>query len=115
MTDIPLLSLTIFLPLLGAFVILLIKEDENSLNNIKNVALWTSIGVFLISLLIWLQFDNTKPGYQFEEKFRWFSDFNFYYHIGIDGISLFMVILSTFLTPLCILASWESIKKRVKE
>ena len=115
MTDIPLLSLTIFLPLLGAFVILLIKEDENSLNNIKNVALWTSVGVFLISLLIWLQFDNTKPGYQFEEKFRWFSDFNFYYHIGIDGISLFMVILSTFLTPLCILASWESIKKRVKE
>ena len=49
MTDIPLLSLTIFLPLLGAFVILLIKEDENSLNNIKNVALWTSVGVFLIS------------------------------------------------------------------
>ena len=74
MTDIPLLSLTIFLPLLGAFVILLIKEDENSLHNIKNVALWTSVGVFLISLLIWLQFDNTKPGYQFEEKFRWFSD-----------------------------------------
>ena len=115
MTDIPLLSLIIFLPLLGAFVILLIKEDENSLNNIKNVALWTSVGVFLISLLIWLQFDISKPGYQFEEKFRWFKDFNFYYHIGIDGISLFMVILSTFLTPLCILSSWESIKKRVKE
>ena len=115
MTDIPLLSLTIFLPILGAFVILLIKEDENSLNNIKNVALWTTVGVFLLSLLIWIQFDNSKSGYQFEEKFRWFSDFNFYYHIGIDGISLFMVILSTFLTPLCILASWQSIKKRVKE
>ena len=115
MTDIPLLSLTIFLPLLGGLVILLIKEDETSLNNIKNVALWTSVGVFLLSLLIWLQFDNSKSGYQFEEKFRWFSDFNFYYHIGIDGISLFMVILSTFLTPLCILSSWESVKKRVKE
>jgi len=115
MTDIPLLSLTIFLPLLGALVILLIKEDENSINNIKKVALWTSVGVFLLSLLIWLQFDNTNGTYQFEEKFRWFNDFNFYYHIGIDGISLFMVILSTFLTPLCILASWESIKKRVKE
>tara|TARA_B100000579_G_scaffold435901_1_gene460353 strand:- start:2825 stop:4309 length:1485 start_codon:yes stop_codon:yes gene_type:complete len=115
MTDIPLLSLTIFLPLLGAIVILLIKEDESSLSNIKKVALWTSVGVFLLSLLVWLQFDNTNEGYQFEEKFRWFNDFNFYYHIGIDGISLFMVILSTFLTPLCILASWESIKKRVKE
>ena len=115
MTEMPLLSLTIFLPLLGALVILLIKEDENSVNNIKKVALWTSIGVFLLSLLIWLQFDNNNGSYQFEEKFRWFNDFNFYYHIGIDGISLFMVILSTFLTPLCILASWESIKKRVKE
>ena len=115
MTDIPLLSLTIFLPLLGALVILLIKEDESSLNNIKKVALWTSVGVFLLSLLIWLQFDNNNGGYQFQEKFRWFNDFNFYYHIGIDGISLFMVILSTFLTPLCILASWESVKKRVKE
>ena len=115
MTDIPLLSLTIFLPLLGALVILLIKEDENSVNNIKKVALWTSVGVFLLSLLIWLQFDSTNAGYQSEEKFRWFNDFNFYYHVGIDGISLFMVILSTFLTPLCILASWESVKKRVKE
>ena len=115
MTDIPLLSLTIFLPLVGALVILLIKEDENSVNNIKKVALWTSIGVFLLSLLIWLQFDSTNAGYQFEEKFRWFNDFNFYYHVGIDGISLFMVILSTFLTPLCILASWESVKKKVKE
>ena len=115
MTEIPLLSLTIFLPLLGALVILLIKEDENSIKNIKKVALWTSIGVFILSLLIWLQFDNNNGSYQFEEKFRWFNDFNFSYHIGIDGISLFMVILSTFLTPLCILASWESIKKRVKE
>ena len=115
MTDIPLLSLTIFLPLLGALVILLIKEDETSVGNIRKVALWTSIGVFLLSLLIWLQFDNSKAEYQFQEKIRWFSDFNFYYHIGIDGISLFMVILSTFLTPLCILASWESIKIRVKE
>ena len=115
MTDIPILSLTIFLPLLGAIVILLIKDDENSVNNIKKVALLTSVGVFLLSLFMWLQFDNNNPGYQFQEKFRWFNDFNFYYHIGIDGISLFMVILSTFLTPLCILASWESIKKRVKE
>ena len=69
MTDIRILSLTIFLPLLGAIVILLIKDDENSINNIKKVALWTSVGVFLLSLLIWLQFDNSNPGYQLQEKF----------------------------------------------
>ena len=83
MTEMPLLSITIFLPLLGALVILLIKEDEHSVNNIKKVALWTSVGVFLLSLLIWLQFDNNNGSYQFEEKFRWFNDFNFSYHIGI--------------------------------
>ena len=115
MTEIPILSITIFLPLMGTLVIILIKEDENSVNNIKKVALWTSVGVFLLSLFIWLQFDSSNSSYQFQEKFRWFNDFNFYYHIGIDGISLFMVILSTFLTPLCILASWHSIKKRIKE
>ena len=112
MTDIPLLSLTIFLPLVGALVILLIKEDESSVGNIRKVALWTTVGVFLLSLLIWLQFDSSESEYQFQEKIKWFSDFNFYYHIGIDGISLFMVSLSTFLTPLCILASWESVKKK---
>ena len=60
MTDIPLLSLNNISSSFRALVILLIKEDESSLNNIKNVALWTSVGVFLLSLLIWLQFDNNK-------------------------------------------------------
>ena len=88
MTDIPLLSLTIFLPLLGALVILLIKEDETSVGNIRKVALWTSIGVFLLSLLIWLQFDNSKAEYQFQEKIRWFSDFNFYFFRLFKSLSI---------------------------
>ena len=115
MIEWPILSYTIFLPLLGALIILPIKENEESSNNIKWAALWTSLGTFILSCFIWFLFDKSNPNYQFTEKHHWFSDFHFYYHIGVDGISLFMILLSTFLTPFCILASWESIKQRVKE
>jgi NADH-quinone oxidoreductase subunit M len=79
------------------------------------VALVTTLATFLISLLLWIQFDPTKAGFQFEEKVAWVPALNISYHAGIDGISLFFVLLSTLLTPICILASWESIKVRVKE
>ena len=115
MIEWPILSVTIFLPLLGAIILFLIKEDDSSINNIKWAALWTSIGTFILSCLIWLQFDSSIAEYQLMEKYRWFDDFNFFYHVGVDGISLFMVLLSTFLTPFCILASWTSINKRIKE
>ena len=111
----PLLSVIIFLPLIGSIIILFIKEDDVTSNNIKWSALLTSIGTFILSLTLWFQFDYLNPSYQFEEKFRWFDDFNFHYHIGVDGISLFMILLSTFLTPICILASWSNVKKRIKE
>ena len=111
----PLLSVIIFLPLIGSVIILFIKEDDVTSNNIKWSALLTSIGTFILSLTLWFQFDYLNPSYQFEEKFRWFDDFNFHYHIGVDGISLFMILLSTFLTPICILASWSNVKKRIKE
>ena len=115
MIEWPLITVTIFLPLLGMFIILLIKEDSTSSNNIKWAALWTSIGTFILSCLIWLQFDNSNPNYQMVEKYKWFDDFNIFYHVGVDGISLFMILLCTFLTPFCILASWESIRDRIKE
>ncbi len=115
MLDWPLLSVTIFLPLIGSIIILFIKDDEKSSNNIKWAALWTSLGTFALSCLIWIFFDSSYSSYQFVEKYRWFSDFNFYYYVGVDGISLFMILLSTFLTPFCILASWTSIKLRIKE
>ena len=111
----PLLSVIIFLPLLGMFIIFFIKEDSSSSNNIKWAALWTSVGTFILSCLLWIQFDNFYLGYQMIEKYKWFSDLDIYYHIGVDGISLFMILLSTFLTPFCILASWVSIKNRIKE
>ena len=115
MTDWPLLSVIIFLPLIGGLIILIIKEDSIGSINIRWAAFWTSIGTFILSCLLWLQFDSSKQSYQFVEKAIWFDDFNFNYHIGVDGISLFMIILSSFLTPLCILASWKSIQKRIKE
>ena len=115
MLDWPVLSFTIFLPFLGALIIIFIKETEDSINNIKWAALSTSLGTFILTCLIWFLFDKSNPNYQFIEKYRWFSDFKFYYHIGVDGISLFLILLSSFLTPFCILASWESIKQRVKE
>ena len=115
MIEWPLISVTIFLPLIGALIIFLIKDDENSVNNIKWAALWTTIGTFVLSCLIWLQFDSSIANYQLTEKHKWFTDFNFFYHVGVDGISLFMVMLSTFLTPFCILASWVNVKKRIKE
>ena len=115
MIDWPLVSVIIFLPLIGALIILFIKEDELTSINIIWAALLTTLGTFILSLILWLQFDYSNPSYQYEEKFRWFDDFNFFYHVGVDGISLFMILLSTFLTPLCILASWNNIKKRVKE
>ena len=115
MTDWPLLSVIIFLPLIGGFIILIIKEDRVGSINIRWAAFWTSIGTFILSCLLWLQFDSSNRSYQFVEKISWFEDLNFNYHIGVDGISLFMILLSTFLTPLCILASWKSIQKRIKE
>ena len=115
MTDWPLLSVIIFLPLIGGLIILIIKEDSIGSINIRWAAFWTSIGTFILSCLLWLQFDSSKQSYQFVEKISWFDDFNFNYHIGVDGISLFMIILSSFLTPLCILASWKNIQKRIKE
>ncbi len=115
MIEWPLISVTIFLPIIGALIIFLIKEDEVSSNNIKWAALWTSLGTFILSCLIWWQFDSSVGGYQLTEKYKWFSDFNFFYHVGVDGISLFMILLSSFLTPFCILASWVNIKKRIKE
>ena len=112
MLDWPIVSVTIFLPLLGSLIILFIKDDETSSSNIKWAALFTSSGTFILSCLIWFLFDPSIGTYQLIEKHKWFDDFNFNYHVGVDGICLFMILLSTFLTPLCILASWISITKK---
>ncbi|HQS14256.1 NADH-quinone oxidoreductase subunit M [Reyranella sp.] len=116
MSSWPILSLITFLPLVGALFCLIVNGPKEAVDrNCRSVAIVTTTVTFLISLLLWIQFDPTKAGFQFEEKVAWVPALNIGYHAGIDGISLFFVLLSTLLTPICILASWESIKVRVKE
>ena len=116
MTYFPILSLLIIAPLFGAVFILAIRGEQEVVNrNARQVALWTSSAVFLLSLLLWSGFDNTTADFQFVEKFQWMPAFNIAYHVGVDGISVLFVLLTTLLTPICILASWESIQERVKE
>lgn len=79
------------------------------------MALWTSLITFVLSVFIWLNFDSSSAAFQMVERVEWIPAFNVYYHMGVDGISVLFVLLSTFLTPLCILSSWESVKTRVKE
>ena len=112
--DWPILSTVTFLPLVGVLLILLVQgEGEAAKRNIRMIALWTTIVTFVVSLFIWTGFDNGNPGFQFVEKHGWL-DSGISYHMGVDGISMLFVILTTFLMPFCILASWEAIDKRVK-
>lgn len=111
----PLLSIVTFLPLVGAAFIFLARGPEEIVaRNARSVALWTTTITFLVSLLIWLNFDNSTATFQFVEKTEWIGA-GINYHMGVDGISMLFVILTTFLMPFCILASWEAIEHRVKE
>ena len=113
-----LLSLVTFLPLVGAGFILTTRGDEAVVaRNARNIALWTSLIDFALSLLLWLQFDPNTADFQFVERADWVTlgGFQFAYHMGIDGISLFFVLLSTLLTLLSIVSAWEVIQFRVKE
>lgn len=110
----PILSLVTFLPLVGAALILSIRgDDETALRNIRWAALWTTIVTFVLSLLIWVNFDQASPDMQFVERHEWLSGVASY-HLGVDGISMLFVILTTFLMPICILASWH-VSSRVRE
>ncbi|WP_207478835.1 NADH-quinone oxidoreductase subunit M [Arenibaculum pallidiluteum] len=112
----PILSLTTFLPLVGAVFILLIRgEPDVVARNARNVALWTSLITFVLSLFVWANFDPANPGFQMVERVAWIPAFEIGYHMGVDGISVLFVLLSTLLTPLCILSSWTAVEKRVKE
>ncbi len=116
MTDWPILSLVIFLPTVGALFVFIVRGDERIVaRNARMTALWTSLITFALSLGIWIDFDNSTASFQFVERAEWIPILGASYHLGVDGISMLFVILSTFLTPLCVLASWEAIQTRVKE
>jgi NADH-quinone oxidoreductase subunit M len=112
----PLLTLVTFLPLVGVALIMLLRgEGELVARNARWIALWTSLIVLALSIAIWILFDPASGNFQFVEQAEWLPGFHIAYHMGIDGISLFFVLLSTFLTPICVVASWVSITRRVKE
>ncbi len=116
MASLPILSIVTFLPLVGAAMIFLIWEDsEIARRNVRYVALLTTVLTFIISLGIWVNFDNSQSGFQMVERVGWITEGGIAYHMGVDGISMLFVILTTFLMPFCILASWESISDRVRE
>jgi len=110
----PVLSLTIFLPLVGALFILALRgDDEATRRNARYIALWTTIATFAVSLVLVTGFDRNAPGFQFVEQYPWLGG-AFRYQVGVDGISLPLVILTTFIMPFAILASF-GIEKRVRE
>jgi NADH-quinone oxidoreductase subunit M len=111
--DFPILSLLIFFPLAGAIVLLFI--DKENAGALRVVAFLFSLIEFLISLPLFFGFDATTATMQFVEDWWWVEAYGISYKLGIDGISLFLVLLTTFLTVLCILSSWKAITFRVKE
>ena len=113
-SQLPIISFVTFLPLIGAIIILVsCSDNEQGSKNAKMVALWTSSITFASSLFLLFNFDNSIVGYQFIEKSDWVPMSGISYHMGVDGISLPFVLLSTFLIPICILASWNSIRKQI--
>ena len=112
----PLLSLITWLPLVGGLVILAVRGDEETVaSNARWTALWTSLIVFVLSVVLWVRFDPAEPGFQFVESASWLPQWGITYKLGVDGISVLFVLLSTVLTPICILASWDAIRVRVRE
>tara|TARA_Y100000590_G_scaffold263226_1_gene295383 strand:- start:991 stop:2493 length:1503 start_codon:yes stop_codon:yes gene_type:complete len=111
----PILSSLIILPLVGALFILFIKKNPNTnFKNIKYVALFVTFANFLISIYLWYLFDSSNYEFQFIENKEWLRGFINYY-LGIDGISILFIILTTLIAPLCIISINNSIKFRIKE
>ncbi|QPF94785.1 NADH-quinone oxidoreductase subunit M [Bradyrhizobium commune] len=115
MTTWPILSVTTFLPLVGALIVYLSRgDDEAARRNSRWIALWTTLITFAVSTILVVRFDPSNPDFQFVEKANWLAT-GITYHMGVDGISLPLVILTTAVMPFCIIASWKAITNRVRE
>ena len=118
--QLPILSALTFLPALGAVAILVLRalmrtEDRPALDrNARGVALFVSLFVFALSILLVFEFDTAQPGFQFVESAEWLSAMGINYRMGVDGLSVLFVLLTAFLLPICILASWK-LEKRVAD
>jgi NADH-quinone oxidoreductase subunit M len=110
----PILTSLIALPIIGAIVLLFVKDEEHHETLVKNVALIFSLLVFGETLLLWSQFNAGSADFQFIERHAWIPSFGISYFVGVDGISLFLLVLTGFLTPLALLSSWESVHKKTR-
>jgi NADH-quinone oxidoreductase subunit M len=110
----PILSSLIVLPIVGAVVILFLKDEEHHETLVKNVALIVSLLVFAETLLLWSRFNAASADFQFVERHAWIPAFGISYFIGVDGTSLLLLVLTGFLTPLALLSAWESVHKRLR-
>jgi NADH-quinone oxidoreductase subunit M len=111
-----LLTLSWALPLAGAILLLLVPNRDGSRDSaIRWLALALSLAAFAVTLVIWTRFDSGSGEFQMVERVAWIPAFGIDYYVGIDGISLLLVVLTGFLTPIALLSSWEGIEKKVKE
>jgi len=113
----PILSYMIFLPLMGALLILTLPYKKAAVIESRSrvIALITTFITFLLSLLLWHNFDTAASSIQFIERSEWIDGYNIYYYLGVDGLSILFILLTTFLMPICIISSWHSIAHRVRE
>jgi len=111
LADWPLLSLVVWIPILGGIVVLL-SGDKGNADGARRLALIFSIVTFVLSLGLFTGFDTSTANMQFVEKFSWIDAYNINYHLGVDGLSMPLIILTTFITILVVLAGWEVIKER---
>jgi NADH-quinone oxidoreductase subunit M len=112
----PLLTLTVFAPLVGALFLLALPNRDGERNGlVRNIALGISLVVFALTVAVWSAFDGSSADFQMVERVPWIPAFGIEYHLGIDGISLWLVVLTGFLTPLALLSSWHGVDRKVKE
>ena len=114
MNELPILSILLILPIIGILLLTFISSNSESDVNLKQTALWVSFLNFIISLVVLFNFNQLDPNFQFVEKYYWLGD-TISYQVGVDGISILFVVLTTFLVPICILASYNNIKFSMKE
>jgi NADH-quinone oxidoreductase subunit M len=118
LNQLPLLSIVIWLPVVGALLLLFVNNRDGQRDGlVRNLTIVTSVVTFVASLLLWALFDGsgTAGEFQFVERVPWIPAFGIDYYLGIDGISLMLIVLTGFLTPIAILSSWEGVQKKVKE
>src|SRR5690242_6486227 len=110
----PILSSLVALPILASLLLLFMKDEGEQAALVRQVALIASVLVFAETLLLWTRFDAGSPEFQFVERHEWIPAFGISYFVGVDGISLLLVVLTGFLTPLALLCSWNSVQRRTR-